>query len=92
MTEREAFDINERKIQIMDRDNWTCQVCGEFATQLAHRIPQSKMNIRKYGKRVIHHPLNLVSVCGLRCNSSVIVHGEEERALVCEILDLIDSE
>ena len=56
MTEREAFDINERKIQLMDRDNWTCQVCG------------------------------------LRCNSSVIVHGREERELVCEILDLIDSD
>lgn len=92
MTERQAFNIAVRKIEIMERDNWTCQVCGAPATQLAHRIPQSRMNIRRYGARVIHHPRNLVSVCGLRCNSSVIVHGEEERALVCEILDLIDSE
>ena len=92
MTERKSFDISVRKLEVLDRDHWACQMCGNPATQLAHRIPQTRANIRKYGERVIHHPLNLMSVCGLRCNAAAIVHGADERALVCQILDLIDSD
>lgn len=69
-----TLDDEEKRLEIFERDKWTCQVCGKWlregVPQLAHRIAQTKANIRKYGKEVIHHPLNLVSVCSLRCNSA----------------------
>ena len=41
--------------------------------QLAHRIPQTKYNLRTYGKTVLHHEYNLAAVCSLRCNSAVLL-------------------
>jgi hypothetical protein len=36
-----------------------------------HRIPQTLEYLKLYGKPVVHHPLNLVSVCCLKCNDAV---------------------
>ena len=63
--------IDEKKRVILDRDGWKCTVCGAPANQLGHVIPQSKLAIAKYGKGIIHHPLNMESVCGLECNKQV---------------------
>ena len=53
---------------------------------LAHRIPQSKHNLKTYGKEVIHHELNLACVCSLRCNSRVLrnlaTHPVEGKELI----------
>jgi hypothetical protein len=62
-------------VDIYERDGWTC-VCGnsvfQYGTpQIAHRIPQRKHLIRKYGKEIIHHPVNLRATCCLKCNASV---------------------
>lgn len=75
MTERQSFDMQEQRKEIFRRDGYTCQYCGESIyqfgnPQLAHRISQSVMNVKRYGKEVIHHPLNMVSVCSLRCNDA----------------------
>jgi 5-methylcytosine-specific restriction endonuclease McrA len=63
------------RLELFERDDWTCVVCGRPLTsgvpQLAHRIGQTVGNLRQYGKRVIHHPANLASVCSLECNSAV---------------------
>lgn len=56
--------------------------------QLAHRIPKTKANLKKYGERIINHPINLVLVCSLRCNDSVLVGAAKpltQRAIVEEI-------
>ena len=50
-------------------DNYVCQKCGNRATQIAHRIAKTKTNYKVYGKDVIDHNFNLVSVCCLSCNS-----------------------
>jgi hypothetical protein len=51
-----------------------CFICGRpvrwAVFQLAHRIPQRKWCIEKWGIEVIHHQLNIAGVCGLECNSS----------------------
>lgn len=86
MTEREKFELSETKIRILQRAGYRCEVCGQpltpYTVQLAHRIPQSKMNHRKYGKHVIHSDRNMAATCSLNCNSAVIVHGLEEQELV----------
>lgn len=50
-----------------------CGVCNRhvrFAMfQLAHRIPQRKWCVERWGEEVIHHPKNIVGVCGLACNA-----------------------
>ena len=79
MTERKQFDLDELKREML----WgPCTVCGKKpAVQLAHRIPQTKGNLEKYGKAVIHHRLNLMPVCGLACNAAVnIEHKPQEKA------------
>lgn len=77
MTEKQYFEIAEKRLDIFNRDNWRCVVCGRsiYADgsigQLAHMIPKTKANLKKYGEEVIHHHLNLKTVCGLKCNSAV---------------------
>jgi 5-methylcytosine-specific restriction endonuclease McrA len=75
VTERQSFDMQEQRQEIFRRDGYTCQYCGESIyrfgnPQLAHRISQGVANIKRYGKAVIHHPLNMASVCSLRCNDA----------------------
>jgi 5-methylcytosine-specific restriction endonuclease McrA len=76
VTEAEKFYINENRMELFDRDNWTCQICGEpillYGTpQAAHKIKQAKHFIQKYGRDIIHHPENIKSVCSLECNAKV---------------------
>lgn len=68
------------RLDIFERDGFRC-VCGKsvyaYGTpQLAHRLPQRKHLIKKYGKDIIHHPVNLVSTCSLKCNASVSVSSK----------------
>jgi hypothetical protein len=70
VTERESFNCDEQKRRIIAA-RVCCEVCGEPGTQLAHRIPQSKDNLNRYGKAIIHHEKNLALVCGLACNAAV---------------------
>ncbi|MCL2793603.1 MAG: hypothetical protein FWD87_11005 [Spirochaetaceae bacterium] len=54
-----------------------CFVCGNHlgqAAQWAHRIPQTKANIKKWSKKVIHHKLNMRLVCSIKCNSAVALN------------------
>lgn len=79
------------RIDIFDRDEWTCQICGQplmtGVAQLAHRIGQRKQFVKLYGAEVIHHPLNLLSVCSLQCNSAADISNRpaEVAQLVNEI-------
>lgn len=66
----------KRRIQYEIRyelDNYVCQKCSVYATHIAHRIANEKVNRKKYGKEVIDHNFNIVSVCsskGKGCNDS----------------------
>ena len=75
MTDREKLDFAERKLEIYIGCEGICDVCGKHTKfndcQLAHRIPQTKYNLRTYGKEVIHHEKNLALVCSLQCNGRV---------------------
>lgn len=94
MTERERFAFEELKRELL-REHPICQVCGKRpSTQCAHRIPKDKPNLRKYGKRIVHHRLNILAVCSLACNDAVSIsnHPEEIKALVERIRGELDRE
>ena len=62
------YKIDQYKIRY-EIDQYVCQKCGRPATQIAHRIAQTKASIKKYTEKIINHNYNLVPVCGLECNS-----------------------
>ena len=77
------YQQQENRLSIFKRDKFRCIVCGNpitrFGTpQLAHRIKQSKYNLRKYGERIIHHPLNTGSTCQLSCNAKLDLGVKDE--------------
>ena len=77
------YKIQETRRRVFARDGWRCAVCGrrlsheKAAPQLAHKIPNRKMYLKKYGKEIIHHDLNLVAVCNLKCNAAVDIGYNE---------------
>ena len=91
---RKDLEVYETKSQVFERDGWKCHYCGKPAPlQLAHRIPQTKRNLKKYGPEVIHHPLNLITTCD-ECNDKALVgqNWAEEQSIVEEIQDLLITE
>jgi hypothetical protein len=76
MTKREELAIYETRVRLLNRSGCRCEVCGKpvflETSQIAHRIPKTKRNLKIYGKGVIHHEINLAVVCSLRCNSAVL--------------------
>lgn len=89
MTEREAFTLDETRRYVYARAGYRCEVCGGLLNvpQLAHRIPQTASNLKRYGKKIIHHPVNLIAACSLRCNAAVDIrnHPAEIAAIVAKI-------
>lgn len=89
MNELDRFLAAEQKAAIIEAQGGLCAVCGAApAIFLAHRIPQTKANLRRYGRAVIHHSLNLVGVCSNpACNDRVLIDGkpEEKRRLLAQI-------
>ena len=83
----------EKRLQIFIKSGWECDHCGGYLNrystpQLGHRISQTKYNIKKYGKDIIHHPLNMKAVCSIKCNSAVAIGksmSEQINSLVNEI-------
>ena len=92
MTEREFLVLDDTRLEVFSRAGWKCEVCGAPLNlvahpQLAHRIPQATRFLVRYGKRVIHHPMNLAATCCLECNAKVDIrhHPKEIEALVRRI-------
>jgi hypothetical protein len=90
--ELRTAEIGDTFRAIFAREYGCCEVCGLSANrygtaQLAHRIPQGKRWLRKYGAEVIHSPLNMALTCSLKCNGAVDIrnHPIEIAALVAKI-------
>lgn len=54
--EKEKAEAVRRFIQ--NRAHGICehQSCMESGTQICHMISKSKSNLKKYGKKIVHHP------------------------------------
>ncbi len=91
MTEREKLDAIDKKSRKYRECQGRCYICGEpipwEKAQAAHKIGQTKANLKKYGKELIHSFSNFEIVCSLRCNSAVDISFNPEacKALVKEI-------
>jgi 5-methylcytosine-specific restriction endonuclease McrA len=91
MNERKTLEIIELKATKWHSQGGVCQVCGEPVSvadgELAHRIPNRKWCLAKYGTKVLHHALNLVLTHPGRCNDAVSIsnHPVEMEKLVAEI-------
>jgi hypothetical protein len=83
MNTREKFEANESRDEQFEAVQWICQVCGNplrsGVPQLAHRIPKRESYLKRYGKEVIHHWINLVPVCSLVCNKVVDIGGKPKQ-------------
>ncbi len=84
MTNLEKLEANERKQQLIESLNYTCQVCNKQFTRehlhLAHKIPKYGRHLKKWGEKIINHPLNLVLTCDSKngkCNDSVMVNPND---------------
>lgn len=95
MTGRESLAIYEQKLAMLNDRGYVCQVCGKeinvHTAQMAHIMASSKSNIKKYGKEVIHHHLNLKLVCGLKCNSAVLKSPATHPIECRDLVELIRS-
>jgi 5-methylcytosine-specific restriction endonuclease McrA len=97
VTEKERFKYQEERITLMFKRGCRCEVCGKPLhlgnLQLAHRIPKAKGYLKQYGKEVVHNPLNLATVCSLKCNDAVLLdpktHPIEAQELVRKIKDAL---
>lgn len=51
--------------QVFDRALWQCEYpgCSRPATEIAHRIANTKANAKAYGKEVLSHSANLAASC-----------------------------
>jgi len=54
-------------------EDYRCFFTGKTAIQNAHRIPRTKMYLKKYGSEIINHNINLVPVLNLEYNSKINV-------------------
>jgi hypothetical protein len=94
MTERESFEAYETKQEMLSSYPVCCVCHEEPSTQLAHRISQGKRSGRTHSKNALHHKWNLVPVCGLKCNSAVVIDNKPryKHILVAAIMfDLCDT-
>ncbi len=90
MTKKAKLEANERKQELIEALNYTCQVCFKRFTgdklQLAHRIPKGQ--VKYHSKEIIHHRFNMILTCS-DCNSSVLrnkgARPKEVEALIEEI-------
>lgn len=84
MTASEKQEALEAKYSRHCQVQGKCEACngGPFDVhimQMAHIIGQTKVNLKKYGAEIIHHPMNMKLTCCLACNASVQINPATRR-------------
>ena len=104
MRAAKKVDIEAMRQRVFFEQSGFCFICIEpmvltkdrgnpHRCELAHRIAQSKPNLRLWGERVIHHRLNLRGTHP-HCNSAVSLNPDslEAERLVYDIQKSLKSE
>ena len=90
-TELTTEAIRAMKFRLFSEQSGRCFFCGDPVSitqmELAHRISQSKTNLKLWGAEVIHHRLNLRGTHPGRCNSRAALNPDsiEAEKLVYDI-------
>ena len=83
-TELTTEAIRAMKFRLFSEQSGRCFTCGEPVSitqlELAHRISQSKTNLKLWGAEVIHHKMNLRGTHPGRCNSRVTLNPDSIEA------------
>lgn len=82
MNARQKFEAEEKRLELFVAAGWRCVVCNGamFTPQLAHRCAKTRARLDTFGDAVVHHPLNLVPVCSLKCNDRANIGNQREPA------------
>ena len=92
MNATEKLEANELKEKMHAEAKGKCFYCGKdislYESQLAHVLPKHKKYIKKYGRSVIFHPMNMIISCP-GCNYKALLdpasHPVEAAELVKKI-------
>ena len=97
MTAARLEYLQAQRIRLHRKQHGQCAHCRRIhrtpvSMELAHRIAESKANIRKWGFDVVDHDMNKGMTCresvrGVRCNDALLLDGKPAiaAALVREI-------
>lgn len=89
----EQEQIAMMKQRIYTEQSGKCATCGKMLGQvfdLAHKIPQTKVNLKKYGHEIIHHRLNLAGTCrSANCNDAQMINPATRPVLAAEHVQMI---
>ncbi len=95
MTNLDKLEANERKQELIEALNYTCQVCFKrfpgSELQLAHRISATKYNIAEFGRAVMYHERMLILTCS-KCNSSVLINRASNPVEAMQLIEEIKQE
>ena len=80
MNDRKTLAISEMKVEKWYAQDGKCATCGIPLSvpecELAHRIPQRKWCIAKWGPGVIHHRMNVALTHHGACNDKVSIGNQ----------------
>jgi len=85
MQNKTEFEI----LSIHQYYSYTCFVCNEASTQLAHIIGATNLNRKLYGKRIIDHELNVLPACSLKHNDMIDIGRNS--VIAKQIVSIIDT-
>ncbi len=91
-TERQRFINHEERIELYLRDSGICQTCNSPVSiddfEIAHKIANTKANLKRWGKSVIDSPKNKATTHRGACNSAQNIgfNPEKSKALAEEIM------
>ena len=92
MTTEQKEEAVLMKQSIFTQQGGRCAICGKpliVPFDLAHRIPKSKVNLKQWGEKIIHHRLNLRGTCPGACNDAVMISPAAQPVKAAELVELI---
>lgn len=76
MKAHEKLEAEEYKLEKYFIAHSRCHYCNKLLryteAELAHRIPKTKLYLKKYGPEIIHHDKNMFITCD-KCNSKALL-------------------